>query len=67
MDGEGEIRLGDANVETVEQIWNGPVLNRMREAFWNQQRAVQAKCAKCDVRHWELFHQYRTHELDPSA
>jgi len=67
VDGEGEIRLGDANVQTVEEIWNGPVLNRIREAFWNQQRAVEAKCASCHIRHWELFHQYRTHELDPSV
>ncbi len=67
VDGEGEIRLGDANVQTVEEIWNGPVLNRIREAFWNEQRAVESKCANCHIRHWDLFHQYRTHVLDPSV
>jgi hypothetical protein len=48
VDAEGEIVLGDANVESVERIWNGPEMNRLREGFLRK-RAVHRKCATCSV------------------
>ncbi len=50
VDAEGEISLGNANEQTVEQIWNGPALNRLREGFLRE-TAVDSRCLRCDVRH----------------
>jgi MoaA/NifB/PqqE/SkfB family radical SAM enzyme len=50
VDAEGEIRLGDANVQTIAEIWNGPKLQRLREGFLRQ-TAFHPRCRRCDVRH----------------
>lgn len=50
VDAEGEISLGDARVLSLEEIWNGPALNRMREGFLAK-TAVEPRCIRCDIRH----------------
>ena len=50
VDTEGEISLGNAREQTVEEIWNGPELNRLREGFLKGE-AVEPRCQRCDVRH----------------
>lgn len=50
VDAEGEICLGDARTQSIEEIWNGPELNRIREGFM-QFQAVKPRCAKCSIRH----------------
>jgi len=50
VDAEGEIRLGDANVQTIEEIWNGPKLEALREGFLRE-KAIHPRCKRCDVRH----------------
>lgn len=50
VDAEGEISLGDARVQHVEEIWNGPEMNRLRDGF-TRSRAFHPKCATCTVRH----------------
>lgn len=50
VDAEGEIVLGNAREQTVEEIWNGPALNRLREGFLAD-TAVDPRCMRCDVRH----------------
>jgi radical SAM protein with 4Fe4S-binding SPASM domain len=50
IDAEGEISLGNARETSVEEIWNGPRLNRLREGFM-QGLAAHPRCARCDVRH----------------
>ncbi len=50
VDAEGEIRLGDANVQTIAEIWNGPRLQRLREGFLRR-TALHPRCKRCDVRH----------------
>ena len=63
VDAEGEICLGNANEQTVEEIWEGPVLSRMRRAFWNDLRAVEPRCVRCPIRHWDLEKLYRNHSI----
>lgn len=50
VDAEGEISLGDARVLSLEEIWNGPAINRMREGFLAQ-TAIEPRCVRCDIRH----------------
>ncbi len=50
VDHEGEISLGDARTLSIEEIWNGPELNRIREGFLRS-RAFHPKCATCTVQH----------------
>lgn len=50
VDAQGEINLGDARTQAVEEIWNSPRLNRLRENFL-QGIAVDPRCQRCDVRH----------------
>ena len=58
-----EICLGNAREQTVEAIWEGPVLTRMRRAFWNDLQAVEPRCVRCPIRHWDIEKLYRTHRL----
>lgn len=44
VDAEGEICLGNAREQTVEEIWEGEVLTLMRYAFWNELRATEPRC-----------------------
>jgi MoaA/NifB/PqqE/SkfB family radical SAM enzyme len=50
VDAEGEISLGDARTNHIEQIWNGPEMRRIREGF-TKSRAFHPKCATCTIRH----------------
>jgi len=50
VDTEGEIQLGNVYEQSVEEIWNGPVLGRLREGFLRGE-AVEPRCQRCDVRH----------------
>lgn len=50
VDAEGQISLGDARTQSVEEIWNGPELNRIRDGFLRS-RAVHPKCATCHIHH----------------
>lgn len=63
VDAEGEICLGNAREQSVEEIWEGPVLTRMRHAFWNDLQAVEPRCVRCPIRHWDIEKLYRTHAL----
>ena len=63
VDAEGEICLGNAEEQTVEQIWEGPVLTEMRRAFWNELKATNPRCVRCPIRHWDLEKVYRTHKM----
>ena len=65
VDAEGEICLGNAKTQTVEEIWNGPVLERIRAGFWDDLKAVDSKCATCEIRHWDIAETYRTHPFQP--
>lgn len=47
-DEETEIVVGDANAQTVREIWNGEELNRIREIHENHQGCQQlGPCAQC--------------------
>ncbi|MBK8974859.1 MAG: radical SAM protein [Planctomycetes bacterium] len=59
VDAEGEIDLGNVREQSVEEIWNGPALQRIRDAFWNDLRASEPRCARCDVRHRDFAEKYR--------
>jgi len=50
VDAEGEIHLGDARTQTIEEIWNGPRLERLRANFLRES-AVEPRCQRCDVCH----------------
>ena len=50
VDAEGEIVLGNVTEKSVEEIWNGPELNRLRAGF-ERSRAVTPRCARCTMRH----------------
>jgi MoaA/NifB/PqqE/SkfB family radical SAM enzyme len=50
VDAEGEISLGDATTQSIETIWNGPQLNRVRESFLRMQ-ALEPRCVRCEIRH----------------
>jgi MoaA/NifB/PqqE/SkfB family radical SAM enzyme len=50
VDAEGEIVLGDARTQTIQEIWNGPELRKIRDGF-ERNRALHPKCATCSVRH----------------
>ena len=63
VDAEGEICLGNAREQSIEEIWNGPALTRMRQAFWNDLRAVEPRCIRCPIRHWDIEKTYRSHAL----
>lgn len=58
VDSEGEINLGNVREQTVEEIWNGPEITRIRDSFWNKQRAVEPRCIRCPIRHHELAEMY---------
>jgi hypothetical protein len=48
VDGHGEINLGDANTQSIEEIWNSAELNRLREGFLNH-RAMHPRCQRCEI------------------
>lgn len=50
VDAEGEISLGNVREQSVEEIWNGEALDRLREGFLAD-TAVDPRCMRCDVRH----------------
>lgn len=50
VDAQGEINLGNARFQSIEEIWNGPQLERMRQGFLAGQ-TVESLCQRCDVRH----------------
>ena len=59
VDAAGEIHLGDATVQSVSEIWNGEPVQRMREAFWKDMKAVEPRCQRCNVHHPDLAELYR--------
>lgn len=63
VDAEGEINLGNAYENTVEELWEGPLLNSLRRAFWNDLQAQQSRCVRCDIRHWDLEATFRNHVM----
>lgn len=63
VDAEGEICLGNASTQTIEEIWNGPEISRMRDGLWNHLQAVESRCVRCPIRHWDVEEKYRTHTL----
>ena len=46
-DAEGEIKLGDVNTQTVEEIWNGEPMEQLRRGFINKQ-TVHPRCLRCE-------------------
>lgn len=50
VDAEGEIVLGNAYKQRVDEIWNGTELTKLRAGFM-QSRAFHPVCIKCHIRH----------------
>lgn len=50
IDAQGEINLGDAKVQTIEEIWNGPRMNELRANFLKGV-AIEPRCQRCSVHH----------------
>lgn len=46
VDAEGEIVLGDVNKQSIEEIWNGEPIQKLREGFLNKQSA-HPRCVRC--------------------
>ena len=48
MDSNGVQVLGDLNVQTVQEVWNGPVLSGVRKDFANLEYGKFPVCLSCD-------------------
>jgi len=48
MDSNGVQVLGDLNSQTVQEVWNGPVLSWVRENFGKRDYAQFPVCLSCD-------------------
>jgi hypothetical protein len=48
MDSNGVQVLGDLNIQTVQEVWNGPALSRVRSDFANLEYGKYPVCMSCD-------------------
>jgi len=48
MDSNGVQVLGDLNTQTVQEVWNGPVLSGVRKDFGNLEYDKYPVCMSCD-------------------
>ena len=48
MDSNGIQVLGDLNIQTVQEVWNGPVLTGVRSDFGNLEYGKYPVCMSCD-------------------
>ena len=48
MDSNGVQVLGDLNTQTVQEVWNGPVLTGVRNDFGNLEYGKFPVCMSCD-------------------